>query len=528
MLGIRKNMTAAVPQAPLARAGACLVLMTTFILSGCAVGPDFKTPAPPEIKTYTTRPVDTTPAIAGIAGGNAQHFSNGADVVADWWRLFHSAPLDALITEAIRNNPDLKGAQAALRVAKENVLAQRGAYFPGITAGMSAARQSEPLTLAPIPNYPAVPQQYLFNLFTPQVTVSYAPDVFGLNRRTVESLQAQQNVARYEMAATYNTLVANVVVTAIQLASVNAQIAATHALVQNGTAMMNILQYQYDKGYANGADLAAEKAQLAAVQAALPPLKKQQAQLQNLMAVLVGRYPGQMTPAHFSFADMTLPQDIPVSLPAALVAQRPDILQAQANLHAAGARVGIAIAGRLPAITLTAVAGSMALELEKLFTTGTGFWTIGADLAAPIFQGGALLHQERGARAAYQQAQQQYRGTVLVACADVANSLIALEEDASALRAAAHAYQAALAARDIAEARLKDGYGDTLQQLAAGQAYQQAHVGLLQAQASRFADTAALFQALGGGWWHHPDLTGAQDDNGPDNNGKETGDGGKG
>jgi NodT family efflux transporter outer membrane factor (OMF) lipoprotein len=506
MLNKNKSVTAWASQLPLARARAIPALGAVLILAGCAVGPDFKKPPAPDVDSYTAQPLSATVATPGTIGGNAQHFTKGGTVTADWWMLFHSKPLDALIAEALKNNPDLKAAQAALHVADESVMAQRGAYFPRIAAGMSAARQSEPLTLAPVPNYPVVPQQYLFNLFTPQVNVSYVPDVFGLNQRTVESLKAQRNVVRYEMAATYNTLVANVVVTAIQLASVNAQIAATQALVHDGTNMLQILQYQYDKGYASGVDLAAEKTQLATVQAALPPLVKQQAQLHNLMATLVGRYPSHADVTNFTFADMTLPTDIPVSLPSSLVAQRPDILQAQANLHAAGAQVGIAVAARLPNITLTGAAGSTALEFSKLFTTGTSFWTIGADLMAPIFEGGTLLHQEHAARAAYDQAKQQYRSTVLTAFANVADTLVALEQDAKALKAAADADRAAKAARDIAEAQLKDGYGSELQRLAAVQAFQQAHIGLLQAQANRFADTAALFQALGGGWWHHTDL----------------------
>lgn len=489
-------------------ARAAPVLTLSLILTGCAVGPDFKKPAAPDVAAIAARPPGATVAVPGIAGGAAQHFTQGEDVTADWWTLFHSKALDGLIARALENNPDLKAARAALRAADEGVLAQRGAYFPAVAAGMSATRQSASRILAPVPNYPAVPQQYLFNLFTPQVSISYAPDVFGLNRRTVESLKAERDATRYEMAATYNTLVANVVVAAIQTASINAQIAATRAMVKDGAAMLRLLQYQYDRGYAGGADLAAQKTQLAAVQAALPPLLKQQAQLHNLMATLVGRYPDQAAAQDFTFADLTLPPDIPVSLPSKLVAQRPDILQAQANLHAASARIGMAVAARLPDITLTGVAGSMALTLNSLFTAGTGFWTIGADLAAPLFQGGTLLHQERAARAAFEQARQQYRSTALTAFADVANTLIALQQDAQALQSAAAAYRAARDGRAIAEARLADGYDGTLQQLAAEQAFQQAHIGLLQAQAARFADTAALFQALGGGWWHHADLTG--------------------
>jgi NodT family efflux transporter outer membrane factor (OMF) lipoprotein len=509
MLQRDKNGSAAGLRTPFARACALPVWATVLLLAGCAVGPDFKKPAAPKVDGYTAQALAaTTAATPAVAGGDAQHFSRGGDVAADWWTLFHSEQLNSLIAEALKNNSDLKAADAALRVARENVLAQRGAYFPSLTANFSATRQRAPLTLAPVPNYPAVPQEYQFNLFTPQVSVSYVPDVFGLNRRTVESLEAQKEGVRYQMAATYNTLVANVVVTAVQLASIDAQIEAVHALVDDGNRALGILQYQYDKGYASGVDLAAQKAQLASVQAALPPLIKQQAQLRDLMAVLVGRYPSQAPAAKFTLSDLTLPSNIPVSLPSTLVAQRPDILQAQANLHTASAQIGIAIANRLPNITLTGVAGNSALEFGKLFTPGTDFWNIGADLAAPIFEGGTLLHQERAARAAYEQAAHQYRSTVLTAFENVADTLVALEQDAQALKAAANADDAAKTARDMAEEQARDGYGSELQRLTAEQAYQQAHIGLLQAQADRFDDTAALFQALGGGWWHSTELAG--------------------
>jgi NodT family efflux transporter outer membrane factor (OMF) lipoprotein len=507
-----RQISAALARGFSSNAPQCLAAIALLAASGCAVGPDFKAPPAPKATGYTAGPLSDTAETPAEAGGNVQHFVSGSDIAADWWTLFHSKPLNTLIAEALKNNPDLKGAQAALRSARENVLAQRGAYFPSLSANFSATRQGEPITLAPVPNYPVVPQEYLFNLFTPQVSVSYVPDVFGLNRRTVESLQAQQDVVRYEMAATYNTLVANVVVTAIQQASIDDQIAATHALVDDGTRMLQILQYQYDKGYASGVDLAAQKAQLASVAATLPPLIKQQAQLAHLMATLIGRYPADAPRDKFVLADISLPRDIPVSLPSALVAQRPDILQAQANLHAASADIGIAVANRLPNIQLTAAAGNTALDFGKLFTPGTDFWSVGGALTAPLFEGGTLLHQERAARAAYDQAAQQYRSTVLTAFENVADTLTALEQDADALKTAAAADNSAKTSLDMVETRVKDGYAGDLQLLTAEQAYQQAHIGLLQAEAGRFADTAALFQALGGGWWHRGELVGGTDE----------------
>lgn len=476
-------------------------------MAGCAVGPNFKRPAAPAVGGYTARPLSTTASSAHVPGGAAQHFVTGGDIAGDWWTLFHSQPLNDLIERALTNNPDLKAAQAALWVARENVLAQRGAYFPSVAGGFSASRQKASAILAPVPNYPVVPQEFQFSLFTPQVSVSYAPDVFGANRRSVEAMKAQAQGARYQLAATETTLTANVVVAAIQAAAVNAQMDATHELIGINSNMVQILKYQFAKGYASRLDLAAQESQLAQVAATLPPLRKQSAQLRDLLAVLAGRFPNQAPAEQFELSSLHLPQDVPVSLPSQLVAQRPDVLQAEANLHAASAQIGVAIANRLPNITLTANAGSTALAIDQVFTSGTGFWGLGAAALAPLFQGGTLLHQERAAKAACVQAAEQYRSTVLTACQNVADTLAALEQDADALKAAATAAQAAKVTLDLARRQWQDGYAGYLALLSAEQTYQQARINLVQAQANRFADTAALFQALGGGWWHRADLT---------------------
>ena len=480
----------------------CLAALGWLLAAGCAVGPDFKKPAPPEVSGYTASPLATTVSTTGVAGGEAQRFVPGGDISADWWTLFHSAPLNELIEQSLTNSPDLKAAQAALSAAREGVLAQRGVYYPSVSAGFSASRQRESGQLAPTPNA----NIFLFNLFTPEVSVSYVPDVFGLNRRTVESLQAQAEDVRFQMIATYNTLTANVVVTAIQQGSVQLQIEATQQLVDINTNILQILRYQFAKGYANGLDVAAQESQLAQVAATLPPLRKQAAQLRDLMATLAGEYPSQAPGGTFELTSLQLPQDLPVSVPADLVTQRPDVRQAEADLHAASAKIGIAVANRLPNVTLTASTGSSALAINQLFTTGTGFWSVGADLTAPIFQGGTLLHQERAARQAYVQAAAQYRSTVLTACENVADTLAALTEDAEELKATATAADAAKATLDLAQRQWQDGYAAYLSLLSAEQAYQQARISLVQAQASRYADTAALFQALGGGWWHRQSL----------------------
>jgi NodT family efflux transporter outer membrane factor (OMF) lipoprotein len=486
----------------------CIAALALLLVGGCTVGPDFEKPAAPDISNYTATPLSTTVNTTNVVGGEAQRFVNGGDISADWWTLFHSKPLNDLIDASLANNHDLRAAQAALSVARENVLVQRGTKYPNVTAGFTATRQQDPSgALAPVPSNNA----FQYNLFTPQVSVSYVPDVFGLNRRTAESLEAQQQSVRYQMIATYNTLTANVVVTAIQEGAVQAQIDVTHHLIDIMTNIVQIVQYQFDKGYASGVDLAAQKSQLAQVAATLPPLLKQSAQLRDLLAVLAGRYPSQAPSDKFELSSLQLPADLPVSLPSELVAQRPDLRQAEANLHAASAQIGIAAANRLPNFQLTANAGRTALAIGDLFASGTGFWSLGAAVTAPIFDGGMLRHQELAARAAYDQAAEQYRSTALTAFQNVADTLTALEQDAEALKAAANAGDAAKTTLDLVQRQAQDGYVGYLALLSAEQTYLQAQINLAQAQSNRFSDTAALFQALGGGWWHRADFVEASD-----------------
>ena len=477
-------------------------VVASSLLASCAVGPDFKRPAAPEVDQLTAKPVADPVATANVAAGEAQRFTSGAQIPADWWTLFHSPSLNALIEQSLANNHDLKAAQAALSAARENVLAQRGSYYPSVTADFSATRQKQSGTIAPTPSSNA----FLYSLYTPQVSVSYMPDIFGLNRRTVESVQAQEQGVRFQTIATQITLSTNVVAAAVQLAALQSQVDATRELVDLNTHMVKILRAQVTGGYASGLDLAAQESQLEQTNATLPPLLKQLEQQRDLLAVLVGRFPGQAGDLSFDLSSLTLPRDLPLSLPSAIVAQRPDVLQAEANMHAASAQVGIAIANRLPNIVLSANAGSTGLTMGQVFKSGTGFWGVGADITAPIFQGGTLLHQERAAKANYVMAAEQYRSAVMTAFQNVADTLVALDQDAAGLKAASAAEVAAKRTLDLSQRQLQAGYANYLSLLSAEQAYQQARINLVQAQASRFADTAALFQALGGGWWNRADL----------------------
>jgi NodT family efflux transporter outer membrane factor (OMF) lipoprotein len=269
---------------------------------------------------------------------------------------------------------------------------------------------------------------------------------------------------------------------------------------------VQILRNQFSAGYADRLDVAAQEAQLAQVAAALPPLLKQLAQQRDLLAALSGGFPNQDLPEKFELSNLQLPQELPLSLPSKLVEQRPDLLQAEENLHSASAQIGIAIANRLPNFALTADAGSMALAIGQMFAGGTGFWDLGASVTQPIFDGGTLLHRERAAKAAYVQAAEQYRSTVVTAFQNVADTLNALQQDADALKAAADAKDAAAVTLDLSRKQYQSGYANYLALLNAEQSYQQAVINLVQAQANRYADSAALLQALGGGWWNRPDV----------------------
>jgi NodT family efflux transporter outer membrane factor (OMF) lipoprotein len=479
-----------------------LSILTSTLLAGCAVGPNFKKPAPPEVSGYTLSALATTSGTTNVAGGEQQRFVSGLDLSGEWWGLFHSKPLNELIERSLKTNPSIKAAEAALCVARENVLAQKGAFYPSVAASFSATRQRTSTEISPTPNSGTL----YFNLYTPQVSVSYVPDVFGLNQRTVESLRAQAEAAGFELAAAHITLSANVATGAIQEASLREQIAATHRLIGINSNMLQIVRRQLATGYANGLDVAALESQLAQVVATLPPLVKQLAQQRDLLAAFSGGFPSPGLTEQFELSNLSLPQELPVSLPSQLVEQRPDVRQAEANLHSASAQIGIAVANRLPSFLLTANAGTMALATEQILAGGAGFWSLAAGVTQPIFQGGALLHRERAARAAYVQATEQYRGTVLTAFQNVADTLNALEQDAEALKTASAAEAAAKVTLDLVTRQMETGYTSYLPLLGAEVTYQQALVGLVQARANRFADTVALFQALGGGWWHREEV----------------------
>ncbi len=467
------------------------------VLAGCAVGPDFEKPTVPDGADY----VAAAPTPTAAVEGDAQHFVRDLDIPGQWWTLFHAEQLNTLVERALKANPDLVAAQASLKGAMENVAAERGAFFPTVQAGFTPQRQKDAAQISPTLSVPAS----YFNLYTAQLSVSYMPDVFGLTRRTVETAEAQADMQRYQLEATYLTITSNVVVAAITEASLRAQIAATEAMVKAETEALELLRKQNRLGQIAGADVAAQQATLAQIQATLPPLQKQLAQQRDLITALAGAFPSDPPSETFTLDALTLPRDLPASLPAKLIEQRPDLKAAEASLHAASAGVGVAIANELPNLAFNITDGTAATQIGQLFAGGNGFWTVGATLAQTVFDGGTLLHKRREADAALEQAAAQYKSTLISACQNVADALHALQADADALNADRAAEKAADVSLTATRKQLSLGAVGYLALLNAEQAYQQAVLARVQAEAGRYADTAALFQALGGGWWNRTD-----------------------
>jgi len=483
--------------------------VAAVLLAGCTVGPDFHHPAAPQVDGYTPeKPADPV-ATADPKGGAAQHFDIGQDIQGEWWTLFHSQPLDELVRRALAANPDIDAAQAALRQARENVYAGEGALFP--TANATFQPERERLSGAAFGEPNVSPT---FSVVTAQLSVSYAPDVFGGTRRQIESLRAQADYQRFELEATYLTLTSNLVVAAINEASLRGQIEATEQVINAEADQLAVVRQQLTAGGASRADLLAQQATLAQSRATLPPLRKQLAQQRDQLTALAGGFPSQELDAIFDLAGLTLPADLPLSLPSQLVEQRPDVRAAEAQFHAASASLGVAVANQLPQFTIGATLGSTALGFTNLFTPATGVWSILSGVTQTLFDAGTLLHKKRAAAAALEQAAAQYRSTVIKALQNVADALRAVQFDADTLHEQAVAETTAADSLALARVQYQAGAISYLILLNADRTWQQARLLLVQAEAARFADTAALFQALGGGWWHRTDV--AAETNGPD------------
>ncbi len=469
-------------------------LACVLLAGGCAVGPDFVEPKAPVVSGYL-------PDGTGRSAGKSAKY--GAELSGRWWSLFGSKHLNQLIDDGIANNPDLKAAEAGIRVAQANALAVRGGLFPTLAGSFDAARQQTP-SAALASN--AASGADLYSLHTAQLTVSYVLDIWGGNRRALESAQALTEQQLFQREAVYLTLTSNIALAAIQEASLRGQIDATRRVIAIQQQQLELLRRQSDAGQIALSDVVAQETALAQARLLLPPLEKQLAQQRHLLATLTGRFPADHIAASFRLSGFKLPRKVPLSLPADFVRQRPDVRAAEAFVHAQNAQIGVAISNRLPQITLSGNVGSTADAMERLFTTGTGFWTIAGNVTQPIFNGGTLRARQMQAEAAWVQAAEQYRSTVLQAFQNVADALRALQADDRLVRDARAAERSASHSIDLVRAQVSQGQSSLPLLLNAQNAYLQTSLARVQAEALRLADTVALFQALGGGWWNREEV----------------------
>ena len=470
-------------------------LAACLVLPSC-VGPDFALPAAPEIAAFTP---DRQPA-DNSAGGNTQRLEISNKLPADWWVLFHSNALNALVERALRDNPNIPAAQAALRVTQANVYAEAGQLLPTAganyqgTGGLAASQVSSPLASGA--NY--------YTLHTGQFTVSYVPDIWGGTRRQIENLEALKDNQRFANEATFLTLTSSVALGAIQEASLRGQIGVTERLIGISKGILEKVRLQKDLGQATGLDVASQEALAAQTEATLPPLRKALAIQRDALIVLSGHLPGEGLPERFDFSGLKLPRSLPVSLPSELVVQRPDVRAAEENLHAASALIGVAIANRLPQFSINGDIGRQGTALANLLSASPQFffYTGLASASQTIFDGFTLQQRQRAAEAGFDQVAAQYRMAVLTAFQNVADALYAIRHDTVGLQKAILAEAAAKKSLDLTRVQLAEGQVPFQQVLTAQTTYLQASLAVIQAQANRYSDTVGLFQALGGGWWN--------------------------
>ncbi|WP_248746021.1 efflux transporter outer membrane subunit [Pseudomonas sp. MWU12-2037] len=471
------------------------------LLTGCAVGPDFTRPGVAKNAGYSQEKLATTTASADVAdGGAAQKLVEGMDIPGQWWTLFRSPTLNALVEEALKANSDVAAAQAALRQANELAYAEQSSLFPSLSGSASKTRQ-----LPSTANTFGSPARIL-TVNSASLSVSYDPDVFGGGRRQIESSTAQAEYERYQLEATYLTLTSNVVNTAVTLASLRDQVTATQAIIRLQSDQLDLLQSQRRLGAIANTDVLTQQAALAQTRATLPPLQKQLAQTRNQLMAYLGRFPNQDQGENFDLASLHLPEQLPLSLPSTIVEQRPDVRSAEAQLHQASANIGVAVANQLPQFSISGTLGSSALGGTRLFSSGTGFWSLAGSVSQTIFDAGTLEHRKQAAVAAYDESAARYRSTVIAAFQDVANALRALQADADTLNQQVQAEQAAHQSLDLAQAQFRLGAVGYLNLLTAQQNYQNAVLTRVKVQSTRYSDTTALFQALGGGWWNRTDV----------------------
>ncbi len=470
-------------------------------LAGCTVGPDFHTPDAPASTRFTEAPLPGRTASASTSGGIAQTLTPDRDIPGEWWALFHSPQITALVTQALKANPDLAAAQATLRQARETTRAEQGALFPQVSATAQAQRQRESLA-----GFGFGKGSSTFSVVSGALDISYTLDAFGGIRRQIEQLNAEAEYQRFELEATALTLAANVINAAVTEASLQSQINTTRDIIKADTDALNLVRRRFQLGGVSQVDVLQQQSLLDTQVATLPGLRKQLQQTRNQLSVYLGGHPDQYSTPTLDLNKLRLPAELPVSLPSKLVEQRPDIRAYGALLHSATAAVGVATANMLPQISLSGSYGRSGSDLSSLFTPAGIVWSIASSISQPIFAGGTLTARKRAAQAALDVAAAQYSSTVNTAFQNVANVLVAIERDAETLQAALAAQKTAAASLAVARSQYEAGAGTYLNVLTAEQSDFSARLNLITARAARFTDTVALFQALGGGWWNRTDV----------------------
>lgn len=471
----------------------------TEALMGCMVGPDFQSPQAPHVVKYTDSMLSKKTIGTSGAGfsGKAQYFIASKDIPSEWWHLFHSPAINQLIAYGLAHSSNLAAAKAALKQAQENLKAQTGSLlWPNISGQVSISRQAVSQASLGRSN------KTVFNLFNPAFNISYLLDVLGSSRRQIEGYTAQVDYQSFELEAAYLTLTSNIVTNAITAAALQAQIQTTHELITSQEKTLAIITKQQELGGVSGSEVLIQENQLAQAKAALPPLEQNFAQTLHVLAVLIGTFPENKQLPILDLEKIHLPSSLPVSLPSQLVQQRPDIRASEALLHVACAQVGVATANLFPEITLTGSYGWIQRQLVSLFSSTNSIWNIGGQIIQPIFYGDALRAERRAAVAGFDQAAAQYQQIILQAFQNVADVLKAIENDAKLLKAQKQAEMAAKRNYLVLQKQFRLGGVSYLELLNAQCQYQQSKISFIQAQAARYTDTVALFQALGGGWWN--------------------------
>ncbi len=472
-------------------------------LSACAVGSGYRRPAPPAVKGYIAVPmapaIPPAQSVAGLAAG-AQQFSNGANVNPEWWMNFGSPALDELVTQALAHNPDLTAAQATLEEAQYNLQALNGIFYPQVALGLGGERVRN--SGASSGGF-AGPQ--LYDLYTGQVSVSYYPDVFGLNRLVARGGEAQVDVARDQLLAARLIIESNVVNAALDLAALEEEVTATRNTIADQRQILNLTRTRYRLGSASQFEVLTQESQLASTQARLPALLQARDAERHLLATYLGRFPSRAGSLKIPVLSvLKLPVNLPVSVPSALVRQRPDILAAEAQLRAANAQVGEQVARMYPNLQLTGNFGNQSNNAGTLFNPASRIWDLAASIVLPLFEGGTLEAQKHAAEAAYRDVFANYQNTVLNAFRNVADVLRALQHDAIVLDARARAMRDAGRAFALVRIQYRDGAVDYLSLLTSEIQYENARIAYVQAEAQRYADTTALYVAFGGGTVESP------------------------